>query len=223
MVRTAHEQKVFNFSTSPPIAIPDNAFCSTITRALRSSLKLRPALQDLEVDFVKGEQSTIDVLFNNEEKLLKVHDKWLDFSRIHEDTTCDFSQATSGQLEEEETLFCCDHIIHDLLRLALDELRGPLGLQPGTCSALRNEAAMRLQQLPRDVQMSAPESGSSIVVSWAPNHSRLFSKRFGAHLTYNVILHKMSTCADRRGDLLYHVGKFGSRNVCPKFIDVDYS
>lgn len=190
-------------------------------RALRSSLELDETLKDLDVKFVKGGQSTIDVLVDSEEKLLKVHDKWLDFSKIHEDTACEFSKATNGQLEEEETLFLCDHIIHDLLRLVLDELSGPLELHPRSCSALRNEAAMRLQQLPRHIEMSAPEAGQSIVVSWAANYSHLFSERFGAHLEYSVILHKMSTCAAKRDDLLYHVGESVSGSVCPKFKDVD--
>ncbi|KAI1608580.1 hypothetical protein EDD36DRAFT_469459 [Exophiala viscosa] len=207
LARTAYEQKVFNFSTSPPISIPDTPFCATIVRALRSSLKLHQALQGYEVGFVKGGLSTVDVLVDNEEKVLQIHDKWLDFARIHEGAACDFFHAIDGQLkEEEENIFFCDHIIQDLLRLALDELSGPLGLHPSSCSGLRNTAAMKLQRLPRHIQLSAPDSGLGIVVTWAVTHSGLFSEKYGGNFTYHVILHNMSTCALKRSDLLNNIG-----------------
>ncbi|KAK5573048.1 hypothetical protein LTR43_001707 [Exophiala xenobiotica] len=201
LARTPHEERLFVFSKSPSVPIPEHSFYDQVTRALRGSLKLDGALQDIQVQFVNGGLSSIDVLFTKERNLLQIHKKWLDYAKVHETAECNFFQATGGQLSEDD-IFFCDHIVHDLFELVLEETQGPLELNAQQCRKLRTMAAKRLHEMPRHVQLSATEKAGELSIKWVGNQSNSFSEKYGANIEYLVILHKMSACEVQKNTLL---------------------
>ncbi len=209
LARTPHEERLFVFSNSLSVPIPDHPFCVQVARALTSSLKLHGALQDIQVQFVNGGLSSIDVLFTEERNLLQIHGKWLDYANIHEIAECNFFQAKGGQLSKDD-IFFCDHIVHDLFELLLGETQGPLELDAQECRKLRKMAAKRLHEMPRHVQLSATENAGELSVQWAGNQSNSFSERYGANIRYLVILHKMGMCEVQKNTLLSRIGEFYS-------------
>ncbi|KAJ9495511.1 hypothetical protein H2202_009051 [Exophiala xenobiotica] len=204
LARTPHEERLFVFSNSPPVPVDDHPFYNQITRALTSSLRLDEALRDVQVLFVNGGLSSIDMLFTKDKNLLQNHDKWLDFGRIHETAECNFFQAKGGQLSEDD-IFFCDHIVHDLFEVVLEETQGPLKLNVQQCRKLRNMAAKRLHEMPRHVQLSATNNAGELSIQWAGNQSNSFSERYGANIEYLVILHKMSMCEVQKNNLLSRI------------------
>ncbi|KIW19323.1 hypothetical protein PV08_03617 [Exophiala spinifera] len=205
LVRTPHEERVFLFFHSPPALIQCHAFSIQLERALRCALKSSGALENVKIQFVKGESLSIDVLFQNDNNLLRIHDKWLEYSKVHQNRQCSLFEAKNGKLSSED-IFLCDHAVNDLIEMFLRELHGPLKLDHEEYQAIRSRSATKLQEMPRDVHVSSTRNRDELLVSWAGAQSRAFLDKYGEFVNYSVTLHKMSTCETKKDALLYTGG-----------------
>ncbi|KAJ9618784.1 hypothetical protein H2204_012916 [Knufia peltigerae] len=201
LVRTPHEERVFLFSHSPPVSIPNHTFSIQVDRALRCALKSSVALEHINIQFVKGRSLNIDVLFQSTGSLLRIHDKWLASSEVHQNRQCSLFEAKNGCLSSED-IFLCDHAINDLIEMVAGEVQGPLKLEHGECQALRSTIAKKLQEMPRAVRMKGTGNPDELLVSWAGAQSRAFSDNYGEYIDYSVILHKTSSCEAKKNALI---------------------
>jgi hypothetical protein len=132
----------------------------------------------------------IDVLFNEKEKILRIHEKWIDF-----EVAFRLSQKQPG----EDLSFLCDHVAEDLIQLTLNAIQRPLQLPLTSCMKLRREAHERTQQRPQLIKVSRIKRSNELEVSWTGN---------GASTQYHVILHRVCTCRSKKDDLLHKFGRF---------------
>jgi hypothetical protein len=163
----------------------------------------------MKVQFVKGGDTEIDLLFREKGKLLRVHEKWIDFQRIHEGTSCEMSRLARERPVEMEA-FSCDHVVEDLFELTLNDIRGPLKLDHSESVILRRVARERIQQIPRLIKVFRTGRANELEVSWTGNESGIISKKYGANIRYHVTLHKRSTCWSKNGELLHQASTYTS-------------
>lgn len=162
-------------------------------------------MKDIKIQFVKGGETEIDLLFREEEKLLRIHEKWINFQRIHEGASCEVSRLAQEQPVEMEA-FSCDHVVEDLFELALNDIRGQLKLTPSESVTLRRVARERIQQIPRLINVSRTGQANELEVSWTGNECGIISKKYGTNIRYHVTLHKVSTCWPKKDELLHQAG-----------------
>jgi hypothetical protein len=209
LARTPQEERIHLFANSETIEINEDPFCVSILRALQASLSLDRRMEGIKVQFVKGGETEIDLLFRKEEKLLRVHETWIDFQRIHNAASCEVFRLTRERPIETEA-FLCDHVVEDLFELALNDIRGPLELDQSECVLLRRVARERIRQMPRLIKVSRTGLANELEVSWTGNESGIVSKKYGGDIWYHVTLHKMSTCRLKKGELLHQAGAYTS-------------
>lgn len=204
---TPSERRLSLFSRAPTVLIPSHPFCIQVERSLKSSLELFEELNDITVQFVKGRGSSIDAMFDQDHRLLKVHDKWLDYSQVHQTAPCIFYELKNGDVSSED-IFFCDDAVNDLFEAVLTEVQDPLKLDHRQCRTMKKAAAKKLLEMPRHVLASATENHSELLVSWAGAQSRAFSERYGKDMKYSVVLHKMNVCETKKSALLYTASEF---------------
>jgi len=207
LARTPQEERIRLFENSETVGINEDPFVVFILRALSAALSLDRRMEHIRVQFVKGGDTEIDLLFKEEEQLLLVHEKWLDFQRIHEGASCEMSRLARERPVEKEA-FSCDHVVEDLFELAINEIRGPLNLDQSESVTLRRVARERIRQIPRLIKVLRTCRANDLEVSWSGNESVIISKKYGANILYHVILHKMSTCWPKKGELLHQAGTY---------------
>ena len=161
-------------------------------------------MESLKVQFVKGGDNKIDLLFRDEEQLLRIHEKWIDFQRIHEGDSCEMSRLARDRLVEMEA-FSCDHVVEDLFELVLNNIRRPLKLDQSESVTLRRIARERIRQIPRLTKVSRTGRPNELEVSY---ESMIISKKYGANILYHVTLHKKKTCWSKKGELLHQAGTY---------------
>ncbi|KIX03818.1 uncharacterized protein Z518_07371 [Rhinocladiella mackenziei CBS 650.93] len=206
LARTPHEERIHLFMGADSIDIPEDSFCGSIIRALKASLSLDPRLKHMEVRFVKGGVLNLNVLFREEDNILRIHEKWIDFHQIHEVTNC---QIVSLGVESMETgAFFCDHVAEELFELAIDGIRPHLGLDRNECVEIVRQARACIRQMPRLIRVSPTSQSNELEVSWTGNESGIISAKYAADILYNVTLHTMSTCDSRSHELLHRNGKY---------------
>ena len=92
LARTPQEERIHLFENSETIVVNEDRFCVGVLRAFSASLSLDGRMEDIQVQLVKGGDTEIDLLFREHEKLLRIHEKWVDFQRIHEGASCEVSR-----------------------------------------------------------------------------------------------------------------------------------
>jgi len=180
-------------------------FCVSILRGLKACLALDRRMREITVQFVKGGATEIDMLFSVQEGLLRVHQKWADFQRIHQDAGCEVFDL-SQERPMDGGAFSCDHVVEDLFELTLNQVREPLELSQSECVILRRTARERIRQMPRQIKVSSTGRAHELEVCWTGNESGIVFKNYGVHIHYHVSLHKTSTCASKNEELLYQGG-----------------
>ena len=207
LARTPHEETFHLFENSERVRINENPFSIGVLRALSAALSLDQWTEDINIHFVKGGDTAIDVLFKEKKKVLLVHEKWIDFHRIHEGASCEVSRFAQ-ELPAEMEAFFCDHVVEDLCQLVLDHIRSPLNLHHQESLKLRRVVRERVQQIPRLINFFRTDRANELGVTWTGNESGCISKKYSANMQYHVILHSMSTCWSKEGELLHQAGTY---------------
>lgn len=210
--RTHQEERVHLFKTSEVVPAPPTTFCINVMRALKASFMLSPKLKDLQLEIVSGGGTELDLFFHEQERLLRLHEKWLCFRRVHEDAACEYLRLTQSRSVNSPAFFC-DHAVEDLFETILTTIGKTVGMIRKEERMLRSSARERLRLMPRQVQ--AFRTGlDECEVSWIGNESGLVSEKYSADIQYDVVLHKVSSCKAKVDTLLYLAGKLALKSHC---------
>lgn len=205
LVHTAQEERIHVFRNSSASDEQETVFSKSIQHGLKASLGLNPMTELVRVEYVSGAETDIDMLFDKERQLLKVHEKWLNFTRTHEKAPCRISMA--HDLHLSDSTFCCDHVIEELYELAVQEITQTLTLSHVEAMefarSMRLKVREKLQQMPRMISMKY-DGSRKLVVSWTNGENDLIREALGNTFgAYCVTLHRDQTCSQQRSKYLY--------------------
>jgi hypothetical protein len=203
-IRKPREEQNHLFRNSSVSDEPSTLFSINIQRGLSACLALHARTQRVQVEYVTGAETEVEMLFDKQKQLLKVHEKWLNFSRIHETTPCRASMLDEIQLLD--SIFLCDHVIEELCDLAVIEIVETFDCNVDAASrfikSMRIQVRENLQHMPREVSVQPSDEPRGLVVSWADNESERVRQVLN-NGAYSVILHRERTCAQMRSELLH--------------------
>ncbi|EXJ59497.1 uncharacterized protein A1O5_12122 [Cladophialophora psammophila CBS 110553] len=201
LMRTPLEERNRLFERSQRVEPCQDIFAINICRSLKGSFALDPRLSNVRIEFVDGADTAIDLLYTVGQNLLQIHEKWLHVSRVHQPSSCEFFKVAGEQMTCDRAFFC-DHVVQDLLEVAFEEVRVPLGLAPENAACLRRNAVEYLRKMPRAIEVRALGAEKKLEVRWTANESGAFVERYGANIHYWVTLHKESSCGWKRTEVL---------------------
>jgi hypothetical protein len=178
-------------------------YAEEVERALRSVLALDSRTRDLRLDFRSGTSAELDILLQGSN--LVINDKWLDFHASHDKSFCSlFLEATAEQITIDR--FSCGHIIKNLYDLILVELSKGSSTQENrssdTAEHLRQMVREKIDQMPCMVEVIQADLAGVLEVSWVHAESEKISKLHHLELKGRVTMHRESTCADKKSELL---------------------
>lgn len=174
---------------------------------LKSALQLDARLESIQVHIVKGGGTGIDILFEEDKGCLLIHEKWLDFTKAHENTSCEIALLARDR-PLHDVPFSCDHIVEDLFELVMNDVRRALKFSHAEASTIRGFVRERIPQMPRGIKVIAPNEAGVLEVTWKGNESGVIAENYGREIEYHVTLHKMSSCATKKSDLIQLYGKW---------------
>lgn len=205
LVRTPYEQCRHLFTNSSSTEEPSTSFSTNIQRGLEASLGLDIFTRGVEVEYVSGAGTDIDMLFDKEQQLLKIHEKWLNFTKVHQTAPCGISKISNVQSPDSD--FCCDHVIEEIYDLAANEIIQSLELPQADATILLRSMRLKvrenLQQMPRNISVVPSNEPGQLIYTWTNGESELVQKALGTSSTYCVTLHQERTCSQKRSKYLH--------------------
>ncbi|KAJ0365560.1 hypothetical protein COL154_004417 [Colletotrichum chrysophilum] len=198
--RTPQQERIRLFSSSQPVGNVDGYFGLNISRVLKSVLAMDTALSGIQLQFVQGADTTIDLHFDPKSGVLQINHRWLNFEAVHVETPCEFFEIAKH--DDVDDIFYCDHVVEDLLELAMNHIRDYVNISPSKAIELRRQAREYIRQTPRGVQVSTTSKACELQVHWLRNNYELVSRNYLERKVCNVKLHSLSTCETRREDLI---------------------
>lgn len=179
-------------------------FGLNISRILKSVLAMDTALSGIRLQFVQGADTTIDLHFDPKSGVLQINHRWLNFEAVHVETPCEFFEIAKH--DDVDDIFYCDHVVEDLLELAMNHIRDYVDISPSKAIELRRQAREYIRQTPRGVQVSTTSKAGELQVHWARNNYEMVPRKYLEKKVCNVKLHSLSTCETRRQDLINSTG-----------------
>jgi hypothetical protein len=203
LVRTPQDQQIRLFRNAPEVADRGAIYSSGFKQALNAALALNTRTNGLKAVFKAVDKAQLALLLSGSR--LEINETWLDFRISHKKYPCRLSR----QAHIEESIMdqlSCDHIVIELYKLVLEELKRHPGLGLGQSSESDSSLCQRvresLQQMPMMVAASPGRQSGEIVVSWTDLEGDLISKIYCLYPKCRITLHRESTCSSRRDDLL---------------------
>ncbi|KAF5510334.1 hypothetical protein CGCS363_v002124 [Colletotrichum siamense] len=212
--RTPQQERIRLFSSSQPVGNVDGYFGLNISRILKSVLAMDTALSGIQLQFVQGADTTIDLHFDPKSGVLQINHRWLNFEAVHVETPCEFFEIAKH--DDVDDIFYCDHVVEDLLELAMNHIRDYVDISPSKAIELRRQAREYIRQTPRGVQVSTTSKAGELQVHWLRNNYEMVSRKYLEKKVCNVKLHSLSTCETRGEDLIINTEHLSSaRCECP--------
>ncbi|KAF4835433.1 hypothetical protein CGCSCA4_v012662 [Colletotrichum siamense] len=212
--RTPQQERIRLFSSSQPVGNVDGYFGLNISRILKSVLAMDTALSGIQLQFVQGADTTIDLHFDPKSGVLQINHRWLNFEAVHVETPCEFFEIAKH--DDVDDIFYCDHVVEDLLELAMNHIRDYVDISPSKAIELRRQAREYIRQTPRGVQVSTTSKAGELQVHWLRNNYEMVSRKYLEKKVCNVKLHSLSTCETKREDLIINTEHLSSaRCECP--------
>ncbi|KAF4867624.1 hypothetical protein CGCSCA1_v013188 [Colletotrichum siamense] len=212
--RTPQQERIRLFSSSQPVGNVNGYFGLNISRILKSVLAMDTALSGIQLQFVQGADTTIDLHFDPKSGVLQINHRWLNFEAVHVETPCEFFEIAKH--DDVDDIFYCDHVVEDLLELAMNHIRDYVDISPSKAIELRRQAREYIRQTPRGVQISTTSKAGELQVHWLRNNYEMVSRNYLEKKVCNVKLHSLSTCETRREDLIINTEYLSSaRCECP--------
>ncbi|KAI8204078.1 hypothetical protein KHU50_003146 [Colletotrichum sp. SAR 10_65] len=206
--RTPQQERIRLFSSSQPVGNVDGYFGLNISRILKSVLAVDTALSGIQLQFVQGADTTIDLHFDPKSGVLQINHRWLNFEAVHVETPCEFFEIAKH--DDVDDIFYCDHVVEDLLELAMNHIRDYVDISPSKAIELRRQAREYIRQTPRGVQVSTTSKAGELQVHWLRNNYEMVSRKYLEKKVCNVKLHSLSTCETRREDLIINTGIYSA-------------
>jgi len=176
-------------------------YSKAIERSLKAILALDERTQGFNIIFKSGANADLDLLL--QESTLFINDKWLDFEKSYLKAPCWLSRH--GVTRHDMP---CDHLITRLYDLILRELtKGPASQIDNSGQSkdtLRLKVSDSLRQIPRMVEISQGQSPGELHATWTILERDLVFKMYGFDLRCQVTLHRESTCAEKKTDVLFN-------------------
>lgn len=203
LLRTPDEQRHHLLFNAPDSAFEETTYSAGMIRTLRSVLALDQRTEGLEICFKSRHHAELDLLLDG--LRLLVNDKWLDFEDSHAASFCSLFDEASAD-EVQINTFSCGHVVTELYDLILVELSSKssaqLGIAPDTDSSLYLKVSEKIRQTPHKIECHAEFAPGMLHVSWLDPESEKDWKLHGVSRRGRVILHRESTCTEKRHELL---------------------
>lgn len=166
-------------------------------------LALDSRTQKLRLEFRSRDKAELDLLLEGSN--LVINDKWLDFDSSHKDSSCSaFLEAKAAKIDIAR--FSCSHIVKNLYDLILVELSKGTDAHhnksPHSEDYLRQMVSERIDQMPCMVHVDKGDVGGVLIVRWVHAESERLSKIHSLELMGRVTMHRESTCAVKKLELL---------------------
>jgi hypothetical protein len=207
-VRTPQEERHDLLYSAPVAAEKTTLYASMVKRALHASLCTDTRTKNLEIIFKDGTIAELDLLLDGTQ--LMINDKWLDFHASHQNAPCWLSRSSTTAGFSSDT-FSCDHVIidlYDMIIMEVDKCPGEQG--HGAVEAdglLRLRLVENLHHMPRLIETAPGRNPGEIDVTWLDSEGGLAARLHRLDVRCRVTLHRESTCAMRRHDLVTSNGK----------------
>ncbi|KAJ9156285.1 C-5 cytosine methyltransferase [Pleurostoma richardsiae] len=212
LAKTPEEERRDLFKSCERVEAITDIFGANVLRMLKCAMLLDTRLEEIKFQVVKGGETGLDLIYKEEEKFILLHSKWLDFDETHKQVFCDFSELSQ---EVEMRGFSCDHVVEDLIELVIGEVDGALGIAPAEAKTIRQLARERIRQTPRRVSVSPTPKCGELQVRWVGNESGIVARDHPSKIFYDVILHRISSCREKREQLLYQCSRNGDGEISP--------
>ena len=201
LARTPVEHARYLLSNATESNYQHTVYSESFNRVLGAILKMDPHTKHLKIVYKSGTGIDSDLLIEGSKML--INDRWLDFEKSHVASFCSVSEVTGCKSNFE---FSCDHIIthlHEsiLLETIKEEKTSSL-VQHTQMMALRLKVHRALRQLPRLVKVEKTALPRQLIVSWRDLESQIMFEEHGSNLVCHVTLHRESTCAERKRNLV---------------------
>jgi hypothetical protein len=135
--------------------------------------------QNTRIIYVCDDNKT-NLAYLKERNLLYVHEKWLDFSRVHSSSECAVTLVSDGDSQG----FFCDHVVEELYKRAImaichpiDGLRQNFPKQAESLQLLLRQSRDKIHEMPTMVQTTPVYGATSLRVSWNDGYTEL-SRRY---------------------------------------------
>ncbi|KAI8316645.1 hypothetical protein K4K61_003301 [Colletotrichum sp. SAR11_59] len=174
--RTPQQERIRLFSSSQPVGNVDGYFGLNISRILKSVLAMDTALSGIQLQFVQGADTTIDLHFDPKSGVLQINHRWLNFEAVHVETPCEFFEIAKH--DDVDDIFYCDHVVEDLLELAMNHIRDYVDISPSKAIELRRQTREYIRQTPRGVQVSTTSKAGELQVHWLRNNYEMVSRNY---------------------------------------------
>jgi len=206
LIRTPDEQRYHLLQSAPEEDLPTTLYSAGLIRTLKCALASDDRTRSLELEFRIAGGTDVEILLKDT-KLL-INSQCLQFTAGHWKAPCSLSAETSTRDMDQEQ-FSCMHVLTELYDLVLVELNkaqteGHKGEPPAALRRRINEKAL---QMPCKVEVAHGNKPHQLDVTWVHSDSSKVSSMYGFVWTGRVTLHRESTCADKRANLLTN-GKF---------------
>ncbi len=202
-VRTPQDQQVRLFQNAPEVADKGTIYSAGLKQALNAALALNARTNGLKAVFKAVDKAQLALLLSGSR--LEINETWLDFRTSHEKYPCWLSRRAHVE-ESIIDQFSCDHIVIELYKLVLEELKRYPGLRLGQSSDSDSSLCQRvcesLHQMPMMVAASSGRQSGEIEVLWTDLEGDLISRIYRLDPKCRITLHRESTCSSRRDDLL---------------------
>ncbi|RDL32005.1 uncharacterized protein BP5553_09407 [Venustampulla echinocandica] len=198
LVRTPNEHRNYLLQNAPVSQVEETTYSIGLQRALRAALALNVKTRSLNLIFKSGAKGQLDLLIDGDNLLL--YDHWLCFQQSHAKSTCRLSQLVA-----KVDHFSCDHIISELYGMILSELQSVSKLEPiyqDEDNSLCQMVSENLRHMPRMIRVEKTLKPGELAVSWTDPESQMAFELHGLDLKCQVTLHRESTCAGEKVELL---------------------
>jgi hypothetical protein len=199
-IRTPEEEQIECFRNSEVCAPPRTCFARTVQKALQACLAVLPQSAHVQLQFVRSENSAPAVFFDSQRGLLKVHQRWLDFASMHGKAPC--RDLLSCESNDQKRTFFCEHIIEELLKLALPTMFKPLGIPRAAETQILRTIRNMLRYMPHNIEVVRTSQVGCLMVTWEDNETESFRKHFAPKDLYHIVLHE-EKCIHGRVGLLH--------------------
>jgi hypothetical protein len=162
-IRTPEEEQIHRFKNSELCAHPGTYYARTVQIALQACMAVFPQWKHVNVQFVRSESIPLNVFYDPQQGILKVHQKWLHFDPTHEKTL--YRDFIPSKISDQQGFFFCNHIIEELLKLALPSLLGPSFRSRAVENAILRKIRNILRYMPHSIKVMQTAMVGSLVVT----------------------------------------------------------
>lgn len=211
-IRTPEEEQNECFRNLEVCAPPRTCFARTIQRALQACLAVFPRTAHVQVQFIQSDKGSPDAFFDLQQGVLKVHQRWLDFTSMHGTAPC--RDLLSNEMNDQSASFFCEHVVEDLLKIVLPTMWKPSIMAKVAENIILLNMRNMLRYMPHSIEVIQASQG--LVITWEDNETSSFRKYPTPKALYHVVLHE-ENCIDGRIGLLH-----GDAGMCSLVIDLSH-